>query len=67
MVLRKEECCRHGAYRNTIDESTAFGSELDQTTLARSQPNLHEPPVTGQRGRGVPDEVAILCQEIVGV
>ena len=36
-------CRRHGAYHatNNIDESTAFGSEFEQTTVARSQSNEH--------------------------
>ena len=67
-------CWRHGAKdlvkKNTNDESTAFGSEFEQTTVARSQSDEHAtgPPIVGQGvARGVPGEVTILCQEIVEV
>ena len=42
---------------------TAFGSEVEQTTAARSEPNEHETGIA----RGVPGEVAILCEEIFEV
>ena len=66
---RRGVCWRHGAHHatnNNIDESTAFGSEFEQTTVARSQSIEHatRPPVVA---RGVPGEVTILCQEIVEV
>ena len=69
---RRGVCKRHGAYeyRNKNDESTAFGSEFEQTTIARSQSNEHATgsPIIGQDvAQGVPEEVAILCQEIVEV
>ena len=68
-------CWKHGAKnlakKNTNDESTAFGSELEQTTVwLQSQSNEHAtgPPIIGQGvTRGVPGEVTILCQEIVEV
>ena len=61
-------CYRHKAYRNTNDESTAFGSELEQTPVTQSLSNEHGPGTsTGQRGRGIPGKVAILCQEIFEV
>ena len=63
-------CTRHGAYRNTNDESNAFESEFEQTTAAQSQPNGHasRSPIIGQGvAQGVPGEVAILCQEIFEV
>ena len=58
---------RHGAF-HTNDGSTAFGSELEQTTAARSQPNerVTGPSIISQ-GAPVPGEVAILCQEIFEV
>ena len=41
-------CWRHGAYRNTNDESTAFGSELfEKTTVTQALPKsvlLELPP-----------------------
>eukprot|EP00985_Skeletonema_marinoi_P004230 scaffold1850_cov131-Skeletonema_marinoi.AAC.6 len=60
-------CMRHGAYRNSHDESTAFGSGFDETaTTTQFQPNqlASRPSIRRQGGRSVPDEVAILCQEI---
>ena len=64
-------CRRHGAYRNTNnDESTVFGSEFEQSTVARSQSNEHAtgPQIIGPGvAQGVPGEVTILCQEIVEV
>ena len=67
---RRGVCKRHGAYRNANDESTAFGSEFEQTTAARSQTNerANESSIMGQSvTKGVPGEVAILCQEILEV
>ena len=70
-AMRRGVCWRHGAYRNTNnDESTAFGSEFEQTTVARSKSNEHATgsPIIGQGvARDVPGEVTILCQEIVEV
>jgi hypothetical protein len=62
-------CKRHGAFRSTNDESTAFRSEFDMTT-AQTQPNQRASRSTareGHEGHNVPGEVAILCQEIVEV
>ncbi len=57
-------CRRHGAYRNTNDESTAFGSELEETTTAtRFHTNEHASKAFITRRGGeesVPGEVAIL-------
>ena len=62
-------CQVPGAGENTNDESTAFGSEFEQTTATRSHPNdrASEPSVRGRDGESVPGEVAILCQEIYEV
>ena len=64
-------CRRHGAYRNTNDESTAFGSELEQTAAARSQPSERASSslsiIKKDAVQGVPGEVAILCHEIFEV
>ena len=61
-------CWRHGAYRNTNDESTAFGSEFELNTATQSQPNhaSRRPAIIAQRGGSIPGEVAI-CQEIYEV
>ena len=56
---------KHGAYRNEQDESTAFGSELEKTTTTRTLPNQRSSR-SSERG-SVPEEVTILCQEIVEV
>ena len=68
-VVKGGVCIRHGAHRNKNDESTAFGSEFDQTTTTPSQSNAHSPEasITGGGGAKVPGEVAILCQEIYEV
>ena len=70
-ALRGGVCWRHGAsYRNTHDESTAFGSEFEMTTATQTLPNQSVSRVAvreGQERSGVPGEVAILCQEIVEV
>eukprot|EP00986_Skeletonema_menzelii_P016768 scaffold15845_cov97-Skeletonema_menzelii.AAC.1 len=29
-------CMRHGAYRNALNESTAFGSEFEMTTVTQT-------------------------------
>ena len=61
-----DEC----AYRNTHDESTAFGSEYEETTAAQTLPNqpVSRAVVRGRgRRRSVPGEVTIVCQEIVKV
>ena len=66
-VVKGGVCSRHGAYHNTNDESTAFGSEFEQTTATLPQPNDHNsgPCIIGQEGRRAPGEVAIVCQEIL--
>ncbi len=63
-------CCRHGAKRNTYDESTAFGSEFDKTTATLTVANHQRTRSLFSMTRGgssVPEEVTILCQEIVEV
>jgi len=61
-------CWRHGANRNTHDESTAFGSEFEMTTATQTLPNQRASRVANRgEGSSVPEEVAILCQEIVEV
>ena len=67
---RRGACKRHGAYHDTNDGSTAFGSEFEQATADRSLPNDRStrPSIIGQGvAQGVPEEVAILCQEIFEV
>ena len=62
-------CWRHGANRNTQDESTAFGSEFEMTTATQTI-SLHRASraaIRGQEGSRVPDEVTVLCEEIVEV
>ena len=53
-------CCRHGAYRNPTDESTAFtsyfGSEFDKTTL--NHPNQRNSAASTSQD-SVPAEVAV--------
>ena len=69
-VVKGGVCVRHGAHRNANDESTAFGSELEQTTADQFQPNESAAgsSILGQGvAQGVPGEVAILCQEIVEI
>jgi hypothetical protein len=60
-------CKRHGAYRNPIDESTAFtscfGSDFDKTTLTR--PNQRTSAASASQG-SVPEEVAV-CVNYVEV
>ena len=62
-------CKRHGAYHNTNDESTAFGSESEMTAATKTLPNLRAFRATARDGQGdnVPVEVAVLCEEIVEV
>jgi len=63
-------CIRHGAHHNTQDESTAFGSEFEKTTVTQNLPNQRastRAAIGGQEGRSVPGEVTIVCQEIVQV
>ena len=60
-------CWRHGPYRKTHDESTAFGSELELTTATQSHHRASRAAIRGQGGSNVPGEVTILCQEIVEV
>lgn len=59
-------CRRHGAYRTLHDESTAFGSELEQTTATQTLADQRASIADGRR-RCVPGEVTIVCQEIVEV
>jgi hypothetical protein len=69
-VQRGGVCKRHGAYRNTHDESTVFGSEYEKTTATQTLPNHRASRAAirgGQEGISVPGEVTILCQEIVEV
>jgi len=63
-------CRRHGAYRNTHDGSTAFGSEYEMTTATQTPPNQRasrDATRGGEKETRVPGEVTILCQEIVEV
>ena len=61
---------RHGAYRNTQDGSTAFGSEYEMTPATQTSPNQRTSSRVvvreGQERSSVPEEVTI-CQEIVEV
>ena len=57
--------CKNGAYCDTNDESTAFGSEFEMTTVAQS--HLNEDASEGRGGESVPVEVTIICQEIYEV
>eukprot|EP00984_Skeletonema_dohrnii_P033004 scaffold28303_cov67-Skeletonema_dohrnii-CCMP3373.AAC.2 len=69
-MLRKGTLLWHGKCRNAHDESTAFGSKVDETTANLSHPNQLASRTTNireQGGRTVPGEVAILCQEVVEV
>ena len=62
-------CKRHGAYRNAQGESTAFGSELQLTTTTQtiSHHRSSRAAIRGQEGSAVPEEVTIVCEEIVEV
>ncbi len=66
---RRGVCKRHGAYHNTQDESTAFGSEFETTTATQTLPNQRDSSAAtnGVEGSSVPGEVTIMCQEIVEV
>lgn len=54
--------CKNGAYCDANDESTAFGSEFEMTTVAQSHLN-DEDASEGRGGESVPVEVTIICQE----
>ena len=64
-VQRRGLCCRHGAYRNPLDESTAFGashiSAHDETTA--TLPNLPIATASTNQERGG-DPSVITCQVI---
>ena len=51
------------AYHNIQEESTAFGSEYEMTTVTQTLPNQHD-AVRGVEESSVPGEVIIMCQEI---
>lgn len=57
---RRGVCCRHGAYRNPNDESTAFkscfGSEVENTTA--SLPNRGNSAASMNQD-SLPDEVVV--------
>ena len=59
----------HCTYRNTQDESTAFGSEYEMTTATQTPINKRasRSALRESEGGSVPKEVTILCQEIVEV
>ena len=69
IVVKGGVCKRHGAYRNTQDESTAFGSELEMTNAAQTLPNQRtlRAAVRGHEENSVPKEVIAFCREIVEV
>jgi hypothetical protein len=71
IVVKGGVCWRHGANRNTQDESTAFGSELELTNATTTQIISHHrasrAAVRRQEESTVPGEVTILCEEIVEV
>ena len=52
-------CLEHGAYSNGQDESTAFGSEFEMTTVAEDQTNPRASGAERER-RSVPEEVTIV-------
>ena len=61
---------KHGAYHNAQDESTAFGSEYENTTATQTLPNQRASSRSSLSESGrriVPEEVTILCREIVEV
>ena len=69
--VRNGVCRRHGAYRNPLDESTvlfgSLGSQFDMTT-ATLPPWSSGAAVRGQQGgSSVPEEVTVICEEIVEV
>ena len=63
---RRGVCKRHGAYLNTQDESTAFGSEYERTTATQALPNQRasRSSLSESGRRIVPEEVTIICREI---
>ena len=69
IVVKGGVCKRHGANSSAQDGSTAFGSEFERTTAAETQTNqgASEAASRGSERRSVPEEVTILCQEIVEV
>ena len=68
-VVNGGVCKKHGAYRNAQDESTVFGSELPLTTTTQtiSHHRASRAVIRGQEGSAVPEEVTIICEEIVEV
>ena len=60
---RRGVCWRHGANCNQYDESTAFGSEFEDTT---ANLNLPTAGVLDERRTRVPGEV-VICKEVVEV
>ncbi len=67
-ALKGGVCQRHGAYRNSQDESTAFGSEFETTSPKPLTKQLVSGAVPkGSERRSVPEEVTIICQQIVKV
>jgi len=59
-------CKRHGANRALHDESTAFGTEFDETTAPLILPNQRTSGASNERSARVPTEV-VVPQEIVEV
>ena len=59
-------CIRHGANHTSNDVSTAFGTELDETTALPSLLNRGNSIASHEPGVGVPTEV-LVSQEIVEV
>ena len=59
-------CIRHGAYRaSSNDESTAFGSGLEKTTVTHiSHQSAASAVDSDKKNAGVPGEV-VICQEVV--
>ena len=68
-AVRGGVCIRHGAYRNALDESTAFGSEYEKTTATKTLPNQRASRSSLRESEriSVPEEVTILCQETAEV
>eukprot|EP00985_Skeletonema_marinoi_P008050 scaffold3586_cov115-Skeletonema_marinoi.AAC.6 len=69
VVVKGGVCIRHGAAINTLDQSTAFGSEFEQTTATQTLPNQRasRAAARGQGGSIVPGEVTIPCREFAEV
>ena len=69
LAKRGGVCIRHGASRNAQDESAAFGSELQLTTTTQTicHHRASRAVIRGQEGSAVPEEVTIICEEIVEV